>query len=50
MWKRSLQYVNLNLWIFRFALGEKRGLVVGGVPSTHSMFGLRWARHLHLGR
>lgn len=50
MWKRSLRYVNLNVWIFRFALGEKKDLVAGGVSSTHSMLGLRWAGHLHLGR
>lgn len=28
----------------------KGGLVVGGAPRTHSMFGLSIACHLHLGR
>lgn len=50
MWNQSLWYVNLNIWIFRYGLGEKRGLVAGGIRSTHSMSGIRWIGLLNLGR
>lgn len=34
----------------RFVLGLKGGLVVGGSPMKHNIFGLNLVGHVHMGK
>lgn len=46
----SLLQVNFIICSLRYGLEEKGGLLVGGAPYIHSMYGLWHAEHLHLVR
>lgn len=46
----SLQEVKYRFCILRLGLGLNKGLMFGGAPTTHRIFGHSLAWHVHHGR